>query len=128
MTARGDGEAGVIATQLAVMMPALLLLIMLAVQFALWAHATQLADAAADTAASVAALPTGTPAQGHHAAAALLAQAGNLADITIGVERGVSQATAVVSGTAPNVVPGLRWSVTGRAAASLELFTPQGSR
>lgn len=128
MNGRGDGEAGVIATQLAVLMPALLLLIMLAVQFALWAHATQLADAAADTAASVAALESGTAEQGEDAAAALLAQAGNLTDISIDVVRGPSGTAATVSGAAPNVVPGFRWSVTGRAAASLEIFIPEGSR
>lgn len=128
MTDRGDGEAGVIATQLAVLMPALLLLVMLAVQFALWAHATQLADAAADSAASTAALPAGTVADGETAAAGLLAQAGNLADIAIVVERGADRATATVTGTAPHVVPGFRWAVTARAAAPLEVFIPEGQR
>lgn len=128
MTNRSHGESGVIATQLAVLMPALLLLTMLAVQFALWAHATQLADAAADTAAATAALPTGTTHQGHEAAAALLDQAGNLGDTAITVERGADRAVAVVTGIAPQVVPGLRWAVTGRAAAPLEVFIPEGQR
>jgi Flp pilus assembly protein TadG len=128
VTAPGDGESGVMATQLAVLMPALLLLIMLAVQFALWAHATQLADAAADTAAAAAALPTGTVGQGEDAAAALLGQAGNLGDVAITVERGTDRAVATVTGIAPNVVPGFRWSVTGRAAAPLEVFTPESER
>jgi len=127
VTRRAD-EAGVIATQLAVLMPALLMLIMLAVQFALWAHATQLADAAADAGAAAAALADGTADQGEAAAIAMLAQAGNLTDIVVEVDRGPQQATAVVTGIAPNVVPGFRWSVTGRAAVPAEVFRPEGER
>ncbi len=128
MTDRGDGQSGVIATQLAVLMPALLLVVMLTVQFALWAHATHLAGAAADAAATAAALPAGTADDAEAAAATLLAQAGNLSDVVIMVDRGVDQATAAVAGVAPNVVPGFRWSVTGRAAAPRELFVPEGAR
>lgn len=128
MRPEDDGEAGVIATQLAVLMPALLLLIMLAVQFAMWAHATQLADAAADAAASAAALPAGTTEAGEDAADSILRQAGNLDNVEIAVERGPSAATATVTGTAPNVVPGFRWSVSAQATVPLEQFVPEGER
>ncbi len=128
MSERSDGQSGLIATQLAVLMPALLLLVMLTVQFALWAHATQLADAAADAAATTAALPTASSEDAQAAAANLLAQAGNLSAVRIVVDRGGEQATAMVSGVAPNVVPGFRWSVEARAAAPRELFRPEGAR
>lgn len=128
MTSRGGSEDGVIATQLAVLMPALLFLIMLAVQYGLWAHATQLADAAADAAATAASLATGTADDGQQAAADLLDQTGNLSELVIVVDRGPTEATATVSGAAPNVVPGLRWHVSARAAAPLEVFVPQGDR
>lgn len=128
MTMRGVDQEGVIATQLAILMPGLLLLVMLGVQFALWAHATQLADAAADAAATAAALPDGVPSQGEAAAAGLLSQTGHLGDVDIRVERGPSQATATVSGIAPQVVPGFRWHVTARAAAPIELFVPESQR
>lgn len=128
MTGRDDAEAGLIASQLAVVMPALLLVIMLAVQFGLWAHATQLADAAADTAAATAALPDTTIGDGHTAATSLLAQAGNLTDVTVTVDRDEVQVVAVVTGVAPQVVPGIRWSVSAQAAAAREVFIRQGDR
>lgn len=128
MTASDDGQAGVMASQLAILMPVLLLLVMLAVQFALWAHASQLAAAAADAAVTAAALPDGTAQDGQVAAAGLLAQAGNLSEVSITVDRTSGQATAAVSGLAPHLVPGWRWSVAAEAAAALEVFTPEGRR
>lgn len=122
------GEAGIVATQLAVLMPALLVLVMLAVQFALWAHATQLAGAAADAAASAAALPEATDDDGRSAAAGLLAQAGNLGHVDIQVHRDLRSVTATVTGVAPNVVPGFRWSVNARAAAPIEMFIQEVDR
>jgi Flp pilus assembly protein TadG len=121
-------EDGVIASQLAVLMPALLLLIMLAVQFGLWAHATQLARAAADEAAYIAALPDSTDTAGQIAATGLLAQAGHLADVRIDIDRTPELVVATVTGLAPQVVPGFRWSVAASAAAAPERFIPQGER
>ena len=121
-------EDGMIASQLAVLMPALLLQIMLAVQFGLWAHASQLARAAADEAAYIAALPDSTDTAGQTAAAGLLAQAGHLTDIRIDIDRTPDAVVATVAGVAPQVVPGFRWSVSATAAAAPERFIPQGER
>ena len=121
-------QAGVIASQLAVLMPALLLLIMLAVQFGLWAHATQLARAAANEAAFVAALPEGTDAAGRDAALALLAQAGNLVEVAVTIDRQPELIVVRVAGVAPQVVPGFRWGVAASAAAAPERFIPQHQR
>ena len=121
-------EQGVIASQLAILMPALLLLIMLAVQFGLWAHASQLARAAADEAAYIAALPGSTDAAGQGAAAGLLAQAGHLGEVRIDIDRTDETVVATVAGVAPQVVPGVRWSVSATAAAAPERFIPQGER
>jgi Flp pilus assembly protein TadG len=111
-----------------VLMPALLVLLMLAVQFGLWAHASQLARAAADEAAYIAALPETTDTAGRAAAAGLLAQAGNLTAVTITVDRQPDTVIATVEGVAPQVVPGFGWSVSATAAAPVERFIPQGSR
>jgi len=121
-------EGGMIASELAILMPALLLLLMLAVQFGLWAHASQLARAAADEAAYIAALPDATDAAGQAAAAGLLAQAGHLADLRIDIDRTPELVVATVTGVAPQVVPGFRWSVSATAAAAPERFIPQGER
>ena len=121
-------QDGMLASELAVLMPALLLLIMLAVQFGLWAHASQLARAAADEAAYTAALPGSTDTVGQTAAAGLLAQAGHLTDIRIDINRTDDLVVATVAGVAPQVVPGFRWSVSATAAAAPERFIPQGER
>jgi Flp pilus assembly protein TadG len=121
-------QDGVIASQLAVLMPALLLLIMLGVQFGLWAHATQLARAAADEAAYIAALPDTTDATGRAAAVGLLDQAGNLTNVRISIDRQPGRIVATVIGTAPQVVPGFAWQVHASAAADLERFIPQSER
>jgi Flp pilus assembly protein TadG len=128
MPARFTDEDGVVASQLAVLMPALLVLLMLAVQFGLWAHASQLARAAADEAAYIAALPDATEQSGRAAAAGLLAQAGNLTAVTVTVDRRPDTVVATVRGIAPQVVPGFRWSVAASAAAPVERFIPQGQR
>ena len=128
MTLRAASEDGVAATQLAVVMPALLLLVMLAVQFGLWAHGSQLADAAADAAVSAASVVGGTDEAGRVAAAGLLEQAGNLTDVAVDVVRQDGVVVATVTGVAPQVVPGFRWSVSGRAAAVAEQFLPQADR
>jgi Flp pilus assembly protein TadG len=128
MSVRASTEDGIIATQLAVLMPALLLLVMLAVQFGLWAHGSQLARAAADEAAYIAALPASSDAAGQAAAAGLLVQAGNLTDTRIVIDRHAELVVVTVSGATPQVVPGFRWRVSASAAASQERFIPQGQR
>jgi Flp pilus assembly protein TadG len=130
MSSRAAAQDGVIASQLAILMPALLALLMLAVQFGLWAHATQLARAAADEAAYTAALPDATLDTGRAVAAGLLAQAGHLTDIRIDLaaDPASGMVVATVTGVAPQVVPGFRWSVAASAAAVPERFIPQGQR
>lgn len=125
---RHTEQDGVAATQLAIATPAVLLLVMLGVQFALWSHASQLARAAADTATQAAATHQGTDQDGRTAALDLLTQAGNLTDIDVTVTRDTRIVIARVTGTTPQVVPGLRWSVDTRAAAPIEQFIPQDLR
>lgn len=121
-------EDGIAATQLAVLMPAILTVIMLTVQLALWAHGSHLAAAAADLAATTAALPDTTPAEGETAARDLLDRAGNLTDVDVTVHSDLDSVTATVRAAAPHLVPGLRFGVDAVAAAPLERFIPQGDR
>lgn len=122
------GEHGMTTTQVAVLMPALLFWIMLIVQFGLWYHAKQVADAAAAEAVDAAQAPGGTQADGETAAHAVLAQAGNLGTAEITVDRGLDRVIAVVHGSSPQLVPGFSWSVTGRADAPVERFIPEHER
>jgi Flp pilus assembly protein TadG len=122
------GEAGLSSTALAVLMPALLLWVMLSVQYGLWFHAKQVAGAAAAEAADAAKVPGGTPEAGRAAAESFLAQSGNLEEITVAVERDLDRVRVEVTGAAPQLVPGIRWAVTARVEAPTERFIPQDQR
>lgn len=125
---RARGEDGLTSTQLAVLMPALLLWIMLIVQAGLWFHAKQVAGAAAAEAVDAAQTPTGTAEAGDAAARSFLAQSGNLDEIAVDVQRDSTAVTARVSGRAPQLVPGFSWSVTSVAHSRTERFVPQPER
>lgn len=122
------GEDGLTATQLVIVMPVLLFFIMLVVQYGLWFHANQVASAAAAEAVDAAQVPDGLGPDGERAARSFLAQSGNLRDVAVEVDRSADQVVARVRGRAPQVVPGIAWSVAAQAQAPVERFVPQAQR
>lgn len=128
MSSRRHGEAGMTTSQVAILMPALLFWIMLIVQYGLWYHAKQVADAAAAEAVDAAQTPAGTAALGEEAALGFLSSSGNLEAPVVSVERHADVVVAIVQGDAPQLVPGFSWSVTGRAEAPVERFIPENER
>jgi Flp pilus assembly protein TadG len=125
---RCRGEAGLTATQLAVVMPALLSWIMLIVQYGLWVHAKQVATAAAAEAVDVAQVPGNTTAAAEAAARSFLSQSGNLAHISVDVTPTADLVRVRVRGQAPRLVPGFAWSVAAVAQAPMERYIPQPER
>lgn len=121
-------ESGTTTTQVAVLFPALLMLVMLTVQYGLWFHAKQVANAAAAEATDAAQTPDGTEAAGEAAARSFLDAAGNLDAVTVSVRRGVTDVVVDVAGRAPNLVPGFAWGVRARAVAPVERFVPEVDR
>jgi Flp pilus assembly protein TadG len=115
-------------SQVAILFPVVLFWIMLIVQYGLWWHAKQVANAAAAEAVDAAQVPTGTTSDGEDAAASFLAQSGNLANVTITVTREPTTVTAEIHGDAPHLVPGFAWSVTARSSAPVERFVPESER
>lgn len=115
-------------SQVAIIFPALLFWIMLIVQYGLWFHAKQVAEAAAAEAVDAARPANATADDGTFAARALLDSSGNLANARIDVDRGAERVSVEVSGDAPQLVPGLDWSVTARADAAIERFIPEPDR
>ena len=100
---RDDGAGTV---ELVIATPLLLLLLLLVVQFAVWAHATHQAQAAANQALQSARTYQGSAGRGEADGQALLAQAGaTLATSGITVQRGADTVTVTVTGTAMTVVP-----------------------
>jgi hypothetical protein len=115
-------------SQVAIIFPAVLFWLMLIVQYGLWWHAKQVANAAAAEAVDVAQLEGATAAQGESAARSYLAQAGNLTHVTIVVDRTSSEVTAEITGRAPRLVLGFDWSVTARSHGAVERFIPEPQR
>ena len=100
---RDDGAAPV---EVVIATPLLLLLILLVVQLAVWAHATNQAQAAANQALQSARLYHATAGQGQSDGRALLAQSGaTLTASTITVQRNADTVTVTVTATAMSVVP-----------------------
>lgn len=125
---RARDERGMTTIQVAILFPVVLFWIMLIVQYGLWWHAKQVANAAAAEAVDAAQVSSGTARDGEDAAASYLAQSGNLDDITITVSREPTTVTVEVHGDAPRLVPGIEWSVTARSSAPVERFIPESER
>ncbi len=122
------GQAGATTTELAVIMPVLIVMLLAPVQVALWWHARQVADAAAEEAVDAAQVQDANEAQATAAAFGLLNQVGNLRAASVVVQRGAEEVVVEVRGRAPQVVPGIAWGVTSRAVGPMERLVPEGER
>ena len=118
---RRDGGAA--SVELVLATPLLGLLLMLVVQFALWAHAEHIAQAAANSGVQTARAYRSTAEAGRQEAVKTLdALAGSvLTDTAVTSGRDATTATVTVSGQAIDVLPGLRLPVQARVTAPLEL-------
>jgi hypothetical protein len=125
---RRRGEAGLTSTELAVLMPVVIALVLVPVQVGLWWHAKQVADAAARQAVDVAQVVGATEADGEAAAQRFLDAAGNINQPAVSVTRSAETVTVEVSGRAPRLLPGFDWRVTARASAPVERFIPEPDR
>ena len=128
MGRRWRDERGMTTIQVAILFPVVLFWIMLIVQYGLWWHAKQVANAAAAEAVDAAQVSSGTASDGEDVAASYLAQSGNLDNVTVTVSREPTVVTVEVRGEAPQLVPGFEWSVTARSTAPVERFIPEPER
>ncbi|CRK57640.1 putative membrane protein [Alloactinosynnema sp. L-07] len=117
-------DRGAVSAELALVTPLLLLLLLLIVQFALWSHATHIAQAAASAGLAAARAQDGTAAAGSAAARRMLDDLANgpLDAPNVSVHRDTTTATVHVSGTASAVVPFLRLPVHAEAIGPAERF------
>jgi hypothetical protein len=121
-------EAGLTSTELAVLMPVLIALVLVPFQVALWWHAKQVADGAAREAIDAAQVITATEADGVRAAEWFLDAAGNIVEPDVTVTRTADTVTAEVTGRAPRLLPGFDWQVTAYAVGPVERFIPEPDR
>ena len=122
----GD-ERGAVAAELVIATP-LLLLIMGVIQFALWHHATHVAEAAAQQALSVGRLQGETPAAGETQGEAVLAQVGGgvLTAAKVTATKTAAVTTVVVTGHAVSVVGLFNLPVRAVASGPAEALTSPG--
>lgn len=122
-------ERGAVTGELVLATPALLLFILLIAQFAIWEHATHIAQAAASQALSATRVLGGSDASGQVEADTVLTQLGlgPLHNARAIVNRGPQQSTVEVSGVAASVVPLLHLPVRARAVGPSERFVTPGA-
>jgi Flp pilus assembly protein TadG len=116
-------DRGSVSVELVVATPLMLLLIMMVGQFAMWAHATHIAQAAANSGVQSARAYTSTADAGRTQATSVLDQlAGTvLTDAHVEARRDATTATVTVTGDAVAVLPGLNLPVHVSVTAPREL-------
>jgi Flp pilus assembly protein TadG len=125
---RFTDDKGLTSTELAVLMPVLIALVLVPFQVALWWHANQIADAAAREAVDAAQVVTATEEDGMRAAEWFLDAAGNIVDAEVTVTRTAETVSVDVTGRAPLLVPGFDWQVAAHATGPIERFIPEPDR
>jgi len=121
-------DTGAATTEFTIAVPGLLLMLLLVVQFAVFAHATHLAQAVAARGLAAARAEGATDAVGTTVGNSLLAQlnGGALGEPVVQVQRSGGQVQVSVTGVAESVVPGLHLSVSATARGPVERFVPGG--
>lgn len=115
-------------TSTVLVFPVLLLVILLAVQFALAFHAKTVVTAAAQDAARAAQARTGTPERARVVGQTFVSDNAStlLHQVNVAVRSDGDTVRVEVRGTVTAVVPGLHLRVAGTADGPLERFRPQG--
>lgn len=118
------GDRGAVTVELVIATPLLLLALLTIIQFALWSHATHVAQAAASQALAAARVQDGSNSAGHAAGRRLLDElaAGPLRDPQIDLTRTATSATVSIHGEATAVLPGVHLPVHAEAAGPVERF------
>ncbi|MGB6163289.1 MAG: TadE family protein [Pseudonocardiaceae bacterium] len=120
------GDRGAVSAELVIATPLLLFMLLAIVQFALWSHATHIAQTAAAQGLAAARVQNATAAQGTASAQHVLDQLGRgpLTNTRIDTHRSAEDVSIRVSGEASAVIPFLHLPVHAEAAGPLERFVP----
>lgn len=122
------GERGEVTVELVIATPLLLLALLAIVQFALWSHATHIAQAASAEGLAAARTQDGTAAAGRAVAQRLLDDLakGPLQSSHVAVTRTATSASASASvqGEVVAVLPGVHLHVHAETSGEVERFVP----
>jgi len=127
MWQRRDDERGSTSTaEVVLIAPALLLCLMLIVQFGLVFHAKQMAEQAAQEGAAAARRFDASAGDGEAAAGRFLAAigSGTLRGRSVKASRGAENVSVTVSGTVVSLVPGMKLRVSETAGGPVERYVP----
>jgi len=125
----GSRESGALVVEAAVIVPVAMLIVLLAVQVCLWAHASTLVQGAATAGEQAATVLGGSPATGQKAAREELTATASqvVVDPTVhaqGMAGGVVDVT--VSGTTEAIIPWLRLPVSATRSGLSQEFRSSG--
>ena len=122
---RPRDERGSASAELVIATPLLLLLILAVVQFALWQHATHVAQAVAQQGLAAGRVQNGSDQAATGQATALLDQLGSgvLVDSHVTAARQADTTTVVVTGRAEGILPFLTLPVRSVAVGPTERWT-----
>jgi Flp pilus assembly protein TadG len=118
-------QTGATSTELVIVFPVVLLVILLALQFGLYLHAAQIAEAGAQEAVEAAQGERADARDGQAAASRLLRSLGALRAPDVAVDRTATAVTARVSGHAQQLVPGFSLRIWATAEGPVERFVPE---
>lgn len=112
------------SAEIALAAPLLVMILLTITQFALWSHATHIAQTAAAEGLSAARVHTGSTTDGESRARTTIDQLsdGPLREATVAASRGDETARVEVTGVAASVVPFLRLPVHAEAEGPVERF------
>jgi Flp pilus assembly protein TadG len=115
-------DRGAASVELVLATPLLGLLLMAAVQFALWQHASHMAQAAANEGVQIARAYGSSAAAGRSDTEALLADlsGGVLSGTSVSASRSATTATITITGRAEAVIPGLSFPIKVTVTAPVE--------
>jgi Flp pilus assembly protein TadG len=119
-------DRGAVTTEMVIIMPVLLTMVLLLAQVTVWWHAAHIAQATAAHALAVTRVQDGTAASGQNEAQRVLDQLGRgpLRGAHVTVTRTADDAEVQVTGTASSVVPFLHLPVRTHASGPVEQFRP----
>jgi Flp pilus assembly protein TadG len=121
---RGDRGAG--AAEVVIAVPLLMLLILAIVQFAVWAHASSVAQATAEEALAAARIQGSSTATGQQRAQQVLGQIGGAVLVApqVSVTRTADSTTVQITATAEQVIPFFHMPVRVTVTGPTERFVP----
>ncbi|WP_018504999.1 TadE family protein [Parafrankia discariae] len=122
---RESRDGGAVSVELVIATPLLITMLLVVIQYALWAHASHVAATAARRGADAARAYGATPTAGPDAAQIILDQLGDtvLTDTHIQLDTRPETITITITGTAISLLPGISLPVTGHATGTRERFT-----